>query len=164
MISNWERRPQEIAYLLNPAFCGEILWRCTKKYQETTGNGLPYALLFLVLPIVLHRRTRESLPDKAIGKLHTWLQSHQELKIGFAGRTKQLIEITKEALSFISQKELIEFDEDANVFVLKRKQKRISVLENGEVHQCFRKAEILGSILGRSGTSTTIFATWGVKP
>ena len=29
----WSERPKEIAYLLNPAFCGEILYKAIEGYQ-----------------------------------------------------------------------------------------------------------------------------------
>src|SRR6266699_1933084 len=72
----WEERPVEIANLFNPAFCGEILRRCISSYQQTNSLPLPYPLLFLVLPIILHRDTRERISPRQRLTLHAWLQKH----------------------------------------------------------------------------------------
>jgi hypothetical protein len=57
MMSAWNDRPTEIANLLNPAFCALLLAQAVRGYQEETKVGLPYALAFLVLPLVLHKPT-----------------------------------------------------------------------------------------------------------
>jgi len=58
----WEHRPIEVANLFNPAFCGEVIRRCGAGYSAKLQTGMPYALAFLVLPIVLHPATRWSEP------------------------------------------------------------------------------------------------------
>lgn len=60
----WEQRPLEIAYLLNPAFCGEIVRQCIPSYTSEARVGSTYTLTFLVLPIVLHSETRSAISPR----------------------------------------------------------------------------------------------------
>ncbi|WP_414577239.1 three component ABC system middle component [Anabaena sp. CCY 9402-a] len=60
-MQSWEQRPLEYANLLNPAFCSIILHNAIKGYQNEKKQGMPYPLLFLLLPLVLHNSTRNAL-------------------------------------------------------------------------------------------------------
>ena len=37
----WETRSTEVANLLNPAFCGELMLCCIKTYMETSKKPFP---------------------------------------------------------------------------------------------------------------------------
>ena len=58
----WDERSTEEANLLNPAFLTVLSYQCIKGYNETAGKNAPYVLPFLVTSLILHKRTRESLP------------------------------------------------------------------------------------------------------
>jgi hypothetical protein len=161
-MDSWDNRPKEIAYLLNPSFCGEILYHTIKEYAVKTSNPLPYPLLFLVLPIVLHRNTRSKINRER--KLHTWLQDNPEVKIGYASRAKQLVPITKEAINFLLQVEAIDIDENAGVTIISHKRHKKANTCSEEVEDCYKKAKIFGRWLANSGTTATTYIMWGVKP
>ncbi len=161
----WEKRSVEIASLLNPAFCGEVLRLCVKEYQYVAARPLPYPLIFLVLPIILHSNTRRSIPSSSRTQLHVWLQSHQEARVGFAERMRQLVPITKETLMFLLQLEVFLIDEeDAGLSVTAYKLRNISEQDEEEIADCYKKAKIIGRWFARSGTPATIYSVWGVKP
>ena len=75
-MSSWRGRPQEEVSLLNPAFTSTGLWSAARGYLKTDGSGrsdaLPFTLAFLVLPLVLHRQTRESLPTSTRTSVAVW--------------------------------------------------------------------------------------------
>lgn len=160
----WEERPIEIANLLNPAFCGEVLRLCVRAYQQTISQSFPYPLTFLVLPIVLHRGTRESISPRQRQSLHVWLQDHQDLKIGFAERASELIPITREAIIFLLQVGAFVVDEQAGLINQAYKNISIEGQDVGEIADCYRKAVLVGRWFARAGTVATIYAMWGVKP
>jgi len=99
-MKSWHARPTEVANLLNPAFCGYLLMEYVKQYEVETGTGVPFELMFLLLPVVLHKPTRECLPSSTRTHFPVWLQRHPEIRIDFANRVKDLIEITKESIFF----------------------------------------------------------------
>lgn len=45
--------------MFNPSLGAYLLWRVAKEYQAERGEALPFALAFIVLPLVLHRTTLE---------------------------------------------------------------------------------------------------------
>ena len=71
----WVLRPPEEANLLNPAFCCVTLAAAVLGYASVDKTGIPYPLTFLVLPTVLHKATRESLPsNRTRTSLAAWIQ------------------------------------------------------------------------------------------
>ena len=82
----WETRSTEVANLLNPAFCGELMLCCIKTYMETSKKPFPYPLVFLILPIILHKKTRTSISKTTREQLHVWIRFNQEIKIGHTKR------------------------------------------------------------------------------
>jgi hypothetical protein len=54
----WPSRVVEEANLFNPAFCATLIAKMVDENQKKTRRALPFSLVFLVLPVVLHRGTR----------------------------------------------------------------------------------------------------------
>lgn len=160
----WKDRTEEIANLLNPAFCGEVIRRCVFSYQNKKGGdiNIEYELIFLILPIVLHNATRSKISPRSRKQLHTWLQENQEVRIGFSSRVKQLIPYTKEAISFLMIHEAIQFDDSGKVYIPNYTPTNIDV--NTQIGGIYKSAEVLGKWFANAGTTTTIFTMWGVKP
>jgi len=158
----WEKRPIEIAHLLNPAFCGELLRRCIRAHNAVAESQFPFPLVFLPLPIVLHRKTRESISGNTREQMHVWLQSHQDARIGFAERAKELVPITREAVAFLFQIRAIAVDNRAGLRLNPYDVRKIAF--NEEITDCFRKAEILGRWFARAGSPAVIYTMWGVRP
>ena len=73
----WHERPTEIANLFNPAFCALIVRDGSQGFAEHNPTGMPYPLAFVLLPIVLHRGTRNILPKTIATKLHPWIEQHR---------------------------------------------------------------------------------------
>jgi len=99
----WRSRPRDEANLFNPAFCGLLLFEAFKGYASTFEDGMPFPSSFLVLPLVLHKRTRELVPSRisASNGLANWTVDHPEVKLGFADRMRVLIPITRESSLFL---------------------------------------------------------------
>ena len=77
-----ERPPEEASNLnhafcgeLNHAFCGELICRAVAEYSRIRQAPLNFALAFTILPIVLHKRTRDELPGNASAALYGWWPS-----------------------------------------------------------------------------------------
>lgn len=157
----WEQRPVEIANLLNPAFCGQVLRVGIRAYAGEASTSLPYALAFLLLPIVLHPQTRERLSIRQ-RQLHTWLQENEDLKIGFAERTRQVVPVTLESITFLLQLRAVAIDEQGGLQVLPYRRRAIPEQEQGEIADCYRKAAVVGRLFARAGNAPTIYALWGV--
>lgn len=88
----WSNRVVEEANLFNPAFCATLLAKTTEEFSKKANQLLPFALAFLVLPIVLHRGTRLALPGSTITSLLPWMQDNREQLVDFAVRVQRLCE------------------------------------------------------------------------
>ena len=165
-MSRWELRAQEEANLLNPPFCALILSLAVEDYAKTLSDGMPYALAFLVLPIVLHKPTRELLPQRTTRALSSWLDEHEELRATFAERARALSPFVREALLFNLAHERLKLSEQGQLLVGTKSRGFSSYVASAtaEVKDCLTKAQFVGRWLTSAGNVPTIFALWGVRP
>ena len=60
----WAGRSPEAAALLNPALLAVVCAAAASQYERESDEAMPWPLAFLVAPLVLHRGTREALPEE----------------------------------------------------------------------------------------------------
>lgn len=161
---NWEQRPFEIANLFNPAFCALLLRDAAKGYRKENQKGLPYPLSVFILPLVLHKTSRELMPKIISSKMHVWLKNHEELRIDFAKRVRHMLPYSKEALIFGMQGKLICINEEGNLIPVERKLKTIRWKNDDETAICMQKSLFLGRWLAHAGDISTVYAMWGIRP
>ena len=163
----WSNRVFEEATLFNPAFCGLLIAQTSDDYSKKVHRGMPFPLAFLSLPIVLHRATRQALPGSTVTSLLPWIQDHREQLVDFATRVQRLRDVTREAILFAAQHEFLVVDADGGLNSgSKRKtatEKRTGLFTT-EARECVDRAGFLGRWFAAAGTTSTIFAAWGVAP
>jgi hypothetical protein len=164
IVKPWKKRPIEEANLFNPAFCGEVLRRAIGIYNGNSQNTFPYPLVFLVLPIVLYRKTREVISPRTQEQLHVWLQNNPSVRVGFAERAKSLVPITNESLNFLLQINNVILDDTAGLCLRYNLRQIRPPLGDEEIRDCFKKGEIVGRWFARAGSVANIYTMWGVKP
>jgi hypothetical protein len=161
-LPKWEDRPSIIGNLLNPAFCSEIIRAASKTYSTESKRPMPYALIFLILPFILHKPTRDCYPKSARTHFYAWLESNSYVKINIDERIKSLVPFTKEAIMFLVSRQLIEIDETGGVLTSKFIEKR--VFEEDDLKDIILKSRLLGKLLARSGSVISTYAILGIKP
>lgn len=167
MLDEWEDRSSEEANLLNPAFCAGLLAKAADDYFKKTNAGMPFALGALILPIVLHRATREALPQTVLTSLHPWIQGHKERLVDFPLRIQRLNPTTREAMMFGMSHKTLEFDASGAIRVgegYKSVTDKRAPLFTAEAKECVERAGFVGRWFAAAGTTATIFAAWGVVP
>ena len=158
----WSDRAPEVAHLLNPAFCAEVCRRATHAYTAQSGAPLPVPLAYLILPMLLHRETRAEFSHRTRQKMHSWIQEHPELRVGFADRVRRFAPYTLEALSFLvctGSATLSKGGLSLSSFRPKPMTGRDDV-----VSEIYRKSGTVGRWLADSGTPEAAYTTWGVRP
>jgi len=160
----WEERPIEIAHLLNPAFCSLVLRESIASYSNEREQGMPYAIAFLILPLALHRSTRESLPKRVTTQLHEWLDTYPQVKTEFAVRTRRLLPYTREAMIFGIQKEVIALTLGGYLLCPGSSTKPNSWPSNSEPSICLDTGGFLGRWFALTGEASTVFRLWGIRP
>lgn len=164
MTTSWSKRPIEVAHLLNPAFCSVILCESIYSYQESSDTYMPYSLAFLILPMVLHKPTRDILPNTIATKFHTWVHRYGTVRIGFELRAKNMVPYTKEGLIFSAYAGLLSFSEGGQLRVNRNSFASVEWPLYSDADSCRKKSRFLGRWFARSGEHTTIYAFFGVKP
>ena len=160
--TQWQKRPTEIAHLLNPAFCSLVIRESVSGYQKESDHTLSFALSFLILPLILHRPTRKLLPKSIAPKFHSWVHANQNILVGFHSRTKLLVPFTKEAIYWGMHSGILIVGENGGLYASINK--TIKFPEYSEPESCIKKAQFLGRWLTRSGEPSTIYAILGIKP
>ena len=166
----WPERPVELANLLNPAFCGFLIRSAAASYTETKPECMPFALAFLILPLVLHRSTRDTLPTAVRTTLIAWLEANPEARVEFDARVRSLAPFTRESVMFLMQRGLLSFAADGVLrpgdaaFV--GSQAAVNRVARGseETAACVNKAQLVGRWLAQSGDAATVDALFGIRP
>ncbi len=169
-MSPWKGRPQEEVALLNPAFASTGLWSAARGYLKTDVPGrpdaLPFALAFLVLPLVLHRLTRESLPTSIRTSVAVWASQNPLLRARLSERVHALVPFTRAALLFGGTHGFVSLPGSNVVPNEAWKGKVTKVLKDctDEVRLCIHRAEFVGRWLATAGDPGTALSLFGVQP
>jgi hypothetical protein len=160
----WEERPVEVANLLNPAFLSLLLHRTVAGYMQIKARGMPYALLFLAPPFILHEPTRNSLPKRTTTKLTNWLSSQPIAAIGYYERTKRLVPYTKEGIIYGINSGLFLISGEGNLVLTPRKLRKPRWPKESEPEQCRKMAKFVGKWLASAGDVNTVYSILGIHP
>lgn len=160
----WNKRTPEIANLLNPAFCAVILYATVSEYQKKTKDGLPFPLLYLILPIILHQNTRSRVNSKT--NMVVWLQRNPDTLVGFPERARSLVEFTNEAIEFLLLQQIVIID-GGKLSIAKTMSKvktdRYAATDS-EIADCIQKATYIGRWFSNMRSEENIYVAWGVRP
>ncbi len=159
----WDQRPFEIRNLFNPAFCALILSRSFQGYEEENRMGMPFSLSLLVLPLCLHKYSRESFSKHNRSYLLNIIEKNPELLVGFANRTRETLPYTLEALGLLMERECFVVSEEGRMQTVSNKVRK-SVTGTNESIMCQRVARYIGKEFARISDRVTIYTTFGVRP
>lgn len=163
----WQSRVVEEANLFNPAFCTALISKTCDEHNRKTKRPFPFALSFLVLPVVLHQATRSALPNSIVTSLLPWVQDHRDQLVDFSKRVERLRPITQETLLFGLQHDVLTMTDDGNLRLGKKyksaTEKRTELFTD-EARECIDRAGFIGRWFAAAGTTATIFAAWSVAP
>jgi hypothetical protein len=162
----WADRSHEERALLNPGFCATLLWHAARGYAGEGDNLLSFEESFLVLPFVLHRGTRETLPRSSRTSLAAWLDEYPLARGRVASRARLLVPFTKEALAFGGAHGLIRLDEGRlrGDPAWQRAVNRTLKVTSDEVNGCANRAVFIGKWFAQAGSAATVLALIGVRP
>lgn len=154
----WEDRPQVAAVMLNPAVCSVLIAESARAYaDQAEAEAMPLPLAFLVLPLVLHRPTRNVLPRDTRTYLTVWLDRNPVLRASFPARAEALVEHGREALRFGLRNTLLQLDGGGVA-------SRVRATDSTVPKDLSRAARLAGRWFQLSGPAPTVFQALGVRP
>jgi hypothetical protein len=159
----WHQRPREIRNLFNPAFCGLVLARGVEGFNETANGPMPFSLTLLILPLCLHKRTREQIKEANRAYFTTILQEHPEIRIDLAQRSRGLMPYTMEGFGYLMSCGVIDVDESGCV-AIRNKAVRKTIVGSQDSRDCQTVARSLGRKLALINDRATIYTTLGLRP
>lgn len=155
------RATADVRALFNPAFLAGLVGRAAEGHQTHSEAPLPLAFAFLVGPMVLHTRTRESLP-RVNARLATWADGHSLLRAELRWRAPHFAELSRSSLRFGIRYGLIRMS--ARGIEATETVSRLPVPTTSDALDCWRAAERLGRWLPRAGPPSTVLALLGLRP
>lgn len=169
-MTGWHTRTIEQRNLLNPAFCGVVIWHVANGYStESAATGsieaLPLELAFVGASLVLRGQTRARLPTNIRTSMATWIQDHPLERSTVAKGIVVLRGYVREALIFGAQRGLLSFN-GSQVIATDTIKKNISAYlrtSSADVRDCARHAAFVGRWLYKGGAPSTVLAMLGVR-
>lgn len=164
--SVWRERPRDQANLFNPAFLAVLIERCSYGHRERSGQGIRWPLIFIALPAVLHKETREALPKAVTSSMASWTGSHPLLVAALPERARALEPYVREALLFALTHGLVRFEDDRLLSCNLGRPPEDHPWRGptDDFRSCATKAAFFGRWCAVSGLPATVFALWGVRP
>lgn len=155
----------ETLRLLNPAFLATVIGHAADGYVEHRDQGLPFAMAFIIPPLVLHKDTRVVLPKMITSKLPDWaLKNSAELAF-LPDHTRELQAAVRSAIVIGVHFDIIKFDEKARMRAgsqLNPKSAQKELKQSVEIEEIMKKSHFLGRWLSVSGNQPTVFSILGV--
>jgi len=164
MTKIWHERNTIVANLFNPAFCGEILRVAADSYNSNCSTKFPYAYSFIILPILLHKPTRDKMPRSTKTYFFVWVEQNDGLFFDFAKRTKSMVKYTKEALLFLLAYKRIELNGNGEIETFKVKSKIVKDENHEEFNEIIKRAEMLGKWLSINNDVKSIYSFLRIMP
>ncbi len=155
----WSDRVPAVADLLNPALIAAVIAAAAIEYNRRDARPMPFELAFLVVPLVLHRNTRQSLPIRVDSHLAKWVTSNEVLAAGFGARAKTLVEPVREGIRFGLRHGAVELN-GAHITGHLRPGR---VAEIGDIGDIVHKARFVGRWFTQLESPATAFALLGVE-
>jgi len=165
----WEQRPVEIANLLNPPFCAILLHEAIHAYEQKDSRGLSFLLINLILPFVVHTKTRRTISSRPNYSFIDWVGRQKIPSQVLASHIHQLTPFTMEGLVWGLDEDVIRFgdrkDSYSNLMTTEKTlQIDASWTRSSTPTDCRNKARIIGNWFAEVADVTTIYRTLGIRP
>jgi hypothetical protein len=155
---------EEVA-LFNPAFLARLLRAAVNDYGRAEARDMPVPLAFLLIPLVLHKATRDDLPTYASSQMQKWIREHPRHLAQLDARVLGMRSFIGLAVRFgVQHGVLTSADGAIGAGNVKRRPAGHAVLESAEVDDCLLVASFLGRWFARQPDTATLLALWGLQP
>jgi len=155
--ATWGSPAPVLAAMLNPGLVALVLAGSCSGYQHEADSGLPWALSFVVAPLVLHRGARDALPQKVSSHLPVWVARHPAIRAGFPQRAAALAEPLRQGLRFGGRYGGLTPGEDRVVAA-----QPVSSGTEPHLHDLVSKATFVGRWMSKLDQPSTAFAVFGI--
>lgn len=155
---------EEVA-LFNSAFLARVLHAAVVDYGRDSERYMPTSLAFLLMPLVLHKPTRDDLPTTASAQMQKWIREHPRHLAQLETRVIGIRSFVGLAINFgLRHGVLTSADGRLGPGLVKRRPRGFGDAESSEVQECLQVSRFLGRWFTRQTDSATLLALWGLRP
>lgn len=162
-MKRWDQRPFEIRNLLNPAFCGLVLFRALQGYEAEDARGMPFSLSLLVLPLSLHKDSREIIATNSRSYLLKTTENNPQVMVGFADRATNMLPYAFEGFGLLMERGCIAISDDGRIRTVSNTVRK-TVKGTDETVSCQKVARIVGREFARIADRVTVYTSFGIRP
>lgn len=155
---SWSARSPVPSAMLNPSLLAVVLRSAAAGHRREASAGMPWALSFVIAPLVLHRGSRDALPTRISTHLPTWVSRESSIRAGFPLRATSLVEPVREGLRFGLRHGVLSLAGDR----LEPGRLLRSTLPS-ELDELIRKSTFVGRWMTKLDHPSTAFALLGVR-
>lgn len=155
------RRPTDESALYNAAFLAALIAVASYDYEAKRGEGMPWYLPFLVLPLILARPIRSSLPRRANAYISNWVRTSPIAVLDVALMALALAPYVREAIRFGTRTGILQI-QAARIFSL-TSPSTVARKTSGEASEIVVAAALVGRWFA-SEDPEQVFAHFGVRP
>jgi hypothetical protein len=150
----------------NPAFGTFGLVGFCRKYEMASGRSPELALAYLALPVALSEDLETSFAETAATTgLLSWLNRFTEIRLDLGARLDASKDVVSAAIRFGLGARALSLGSDGTIELGPRSPSPAPVADLPErPKRAVRRAERLGTWMGRAGSAGTIFSAFGVTP
>lgn len=162
-MKRWDLRPFETKNLFNPAFCALLMMRSLEAYEIEDPRGIPFSLSLLILPLSLHKGSRDIIAPSSRSYLLKTIEDNPQLLIALAERVTEMLPFTFEAFGLAMQMGCFQVTEEGRLISVPKKIKK-TISGTEESICCQRSARLLGREFARIGDRVTVYTAFGIRP
>ncbi len=124
---------------------------------------MPFSLSLLVLPLCLHKDSREVIANSSRSYLLKIAEKNQQVMIGFADRVTQMLPYAFEGFGLLMERGCLTVAEDGRIQTVPDKVRK-AIKGTEETVSCQRAARIVGREFARIADRVTVYTTFGIRP
>jgi hypothetical protein len=161
-LPSWQDRSQPSANVLNPAIVAVCIAWCARRYGDDRGEPMPWELAFLVVPLVLHRKTRTAYPRSAATHFAKWANENAEVLARFPENASSFVPYVREGLRYGLRSGSLQLTAGATLTA--RIPPHTKLTGGTELREIATSAALTGAWFARAGSVESVFNQLGVSP
>src|SRR5690606_6256123 len=119
------------------------LYRAMQGYEEVNSEGMPFSIALLILPLCLHKDSREIIASNPRRYLLKTIDQHPQILINFAQRARDLMPYALEAFGLLMERGCFKVSTSGCLQTVPRKVRK-TISGSPETISCQRVARLVG--------------------
>jgi hypothetical protein len=139
------------------------MMRSLEAYEAEDARGIPFSLSLLILPLSLHKGSRDVFALSSRSYLLKTIEDNPQLLVSLAERITEMLPFTLEAFGLAMQMGCFQVTSEGRL-ISKPKTTKKAITGTEESINCQRVARLLGREFARIGDRVTIYTAFGIRP